>query len=200
MKLYIHELSGHSHRARLMASLLQLTPEIIPVDLLSGDHKSKAFLAKNPFGQVPVLEDCGITISDSNAIIHYLASRYDKDRSYIPKDHSEASEVQFWLSKASNELASSVAAARLVTVFQANYDQEALIEKAHQFLEIMEQHLIERNWFVAGKPTIADVALYSYTSRAPEGGVSLDNYKNIKSWLSRVEALEGFIPMPQAIV
>jgi glutathione S-transferase len=46
-------------------------------------------------------------------------------------------------------------------------------------------------------PTIADVANYSYIAHAPEGNVSLEPYANVRSWLARVEALPGFVPMPR---
>jgi glutathione S-transferase len=75
MKLYHFPLSGHAHRARLFLSLLDLPHEVIDVDLANGEHKSPAFLAINPFGQVPVLEDDGVYISDSNAILVYLAKK-----------------------------------------------------------------------------------------------------------------------------
>ncbi|MEE9160456.1 MAG: glutathione S-transferase N-terminal domain-containing protein, partial [Gammaproteobacteria bacterium] len=73
MKLYRHALSGHSHRAELFLSLLGLDHSLIDVDLMNGEHKSDKFLKLNPFGQVPVLDDDGVIIFDSNAILVYLA-------------------------------------------------------------------------------------------------------------------------------
>ena len=75
MKLYHFPLSGHAHRAHLFVSLLGLPHELIEVDLASGAHKKPEFLALNPFGQVPVLDDDGTVISDSNAILVYLAKK-----------------------------------------------------------------------------------------------------------------------------
>ncbi len=195
MKLYHHELSGHSHRARLMAGLLGLDLQLVPVDLLAGVHKQPAFLARNPFGQVPVLEDGDVTLFDSNAITLYLARRYDPSRTWAPADPVAAALVQEWLSKAANELAHGVAAARLVTVFNASYDHAAVKAKATALLEIMDAHLDGRRWFVGNDPTIADVALYSYTAHAPEGGVDLQAHPNVVSWLGRIEQLPGFVPM-----
>jgi glutathione S-transferase len=196
MKLYNLALSGHAHRAKLFASLLGLQPQIVPVDLLAGAHKQADYLKKNPFGQVPALEDGEDTIFDSNAILVYLARKYDTSNNWYPSDALAAAQVQIWLSKAANELANSVAAARLVTVFNAPYDHEALKKKAHNLLQIMDAHLANRSWFVGEKPTIADVALYSYTAHAPEGGVDLSAYKNIRRWLKAIEALPGFVAMP----
>ncbi len=195
MKLYQHELSGHSHRVRLLIGLLGLDAEILPVDLLSGAHKQPDFLEKNPFGQVPVLEDGDMTLSDSNAILVYLASQYDSDRSWYPTDPEAAAGVQIWLSKAANELANGPAAARLVTVFNAGYDHAALIEKSHHFLKLVNNQLATSEFVAGVNPTIADVALYSYIAHAPEGGVDLVPYASIRGWLTRIEALPGFVPM-----
>ena len=76
IKLYNFPRSGHAHRAELMLSLLQLPTELIFVDLAKGEHKTPEFLAINPFGQVPAIDDGGTIISDSNAILVYLAKRY----------------------------------------------------------------------------------------------------------------------------
>jgi glutathione S-transferase len=195
MNIFSHELSGHSHRVRLFASLLGLTPEISDVNLLAGAHKQPEFLAHNPFGQVPVLEDGDVTLHDSNAILIYLAARYDETQRWYPQDAESQARVQIWLSKAANELANGVAAARLVTVFNAGLDYESALNKAASLLEIINGTLLEQDWLVGRNATIADVALYSYIAHAPEGGVDLRPYPAVNKWLSRIEALPGFVPM-----
>ncbi|XOV78292.1 MAG: glutathione S-transferase family protein [Aestuariibacter sp.] len=198
MKLYTLELSGHGHRAQLMASLLHLkNVEIVLVDLPNGEHKQPEFLAKNPFGQVPVLEDGETVVGDSNAILIYLASQFDTTQRWYPDSPNLMSEIQFWLSKASNELANGPARARLISVFNAPYDAPATIEAAHQLLKIIDTHLSNRQWLVGKHPTIADVAMYSYIAHAPEGGVDLACYQQILKWLAFIEDLPGFIPMPK---
>ena len=73
MKLYHFPLSGHAHRARLFFSLINADVEIIDVDLANGEHKGEAFLALNPFGQVPVLVD-GDTVMRSFSITSETAT------------------------------------------------------------------------------------------------------------------------------
>ena len=118
MKLYFHPLSGHSHRARLFASLLGVPHELVEVDLKDGAHKKPEFLALNPFGQVPVLEDGSIVVSDSNAILVYLAKKHGRS-DWLPDEAGAAAAVQRWLSVAANEVANGPAAARAVTGFGA---------------------------------------------------------------------------------
>ena len=199
MKLYHFPLSGHSHRARLFASLLGLQLELIEVDLASGVHKKPEFLALNPFGQVPVLDDHGTIISDSNAIMVYLAKKCGRTE-WLPDDPEGSARVQRWLSVAAGELAYGPAAARLITVFGAPFNPKDVIGRAETLLARLEAHLEGRDWLVGKTPTIADVALYSYLARAPEGNVDLSLYSRVNAFLQRIEALPGFVPFAQTPV
>ena len=200
IKLYRHALSGHSHRAQLLLSLLGLDAEMVDVDLAAGEHKQAAFLARNRFGQVPVLEDGDTRIADSNAILVYLAEQYDASNTWLPVDPVAAAEVQRFLSIAAGQIAHGPAAARLVNVFGAALDHKRAIELAHNVLGVLESHLEGREWLVGNNPTIADVANYAYIVHAPEGDVSLDSYPNVQAWLNRVVALPGFVPMQATAV
>lgn len=200
IRLYRHALSGHSHRAELMLSLLGIEAEIFDVDLAAGEHKGAAFLAKNRFGQVPVLEDGKHTIADSNGILVYLASKYDDNSAWLPTDPAAAAEVQRFLSVAAGPIASGPAAARLVNVFGASLAHENAIAIAHNVLGVLESHMQGRDWLVGKSPTIADVSNYAYIAHAAEGDVSLDDYPNLRGWLNRIAALPGFVPMQATMV
>lgn len=199
MKLYHHPLSGHSHRARLFLSLLGLPHELVEVDLKSGAHKKPEFLALNPFGQVPVLDDEGVMVSDSNAILIYLAKKAGRT-DWLPEDAKSAAAVQRWLSVAAGEVAYGPAAARLITVFGAKFDPKEVIGRAHAILGNIESQLGNGGWLTGDRPTIADVAIYSYVARAPEGNVDLSGYPAVNAFLRRVEALPGFVPFVQTPV
>lgn len=198
LRLYRFPLSGHSHRAELMLSLLGVPAELVTVNLAQGEHKQPAFLAKNRFGQVPVLEAGAFSLADSNAILLYLAERYDSSHRYWPGTPEARAEVQRWLSVAAGPLANGACAARLVRVFNAPLDHDLAVRKAHELFAHLEAELSERPFLVGTSATLADVALYTYTAHAPEGDVSLAPYPAIRAWLSRIEALPGFIPMPKA--
>lgn len=195
IKLYRHPLSGHCHRVELLLSLMGLEVQLIDVDLLAGAHKQPEFLAKNPVGQVPVLEDGDVVLSDSNAILVYLATRHDVQRQWLPQSALASAEVQKFLTVAAGPVAFGPAAARLVTVFGAGLNHEAAKTVAAQILAQLNQHLRGRRWLVGDAPTIADVANYAYIAHAPEGEVALVNYPEVRAWLERIESLPGFVPM-----
>ncbi|WP_430424077.1 glutathione S-transferase family protein [Phenylobacterium sp.] len=192
MKLYFHPISGHAHRARLFLSLIGADVEIVDVDLAKGQHKSPEYLALNRFGQVPLLDDDGVIVPDSNAIMIYAAKKFGRT-DWLPEDPAAAAAVQRWLSVAAGQIAFGPAAARLVTIFNAGFNPEEVIGRAHAVLKVIEAELAGRQWIAADRPTIADVALYSYIARAPEGNVDLSDYANVRAWLSRIEALPGFV-------
>jgi glutathione S-transferase len=199
IKLYNFPRSGHSHRVELMLSLLELPTELVFVDLAKGAHKQADFLALNSFGQVPVIDDQGVVLADSNAILVYLAQKYGKGR-WLPTDPLGAAKVQRWLSVAAGLIASGPAMARLITVFGAPYNAEEVIARSHSLLKVIDQELAHTAYLAGSGPTIADVAAYSYIAHAPEGNVSLADYANVRAWLARIEALPGFVAMPRTMV
>ncbi|MHC8303451.1 glutathione S-transferase family protein [Pseudomonas sp. PB3P13] len=199
IKLYNFPRSGHAHRVELMLSLMQLPTELIFVDLAKGAHKQPDYLAINPLGQVPAIDDQGVVLADSNAILVYLAQKYGQGH-WLPADPVGAAKVQRWLSIAAGPIAFGPARARLITVFGASYNAEEVIAYAHTWLQMIDQELAGAAFLVGDEPTIADVAAYSYIAHAPEGNVSLDDYANIHAWLARVEALPGFVGMPRTAV
>lgn len=202
IRLHGHPLSGHVHRVELFVSLLGLSVDKVLVDMTRGEHKAKSFLALNPFGQLPVIQDGELTLADSAAILVYLARSYDATDRWLPRDAIGAANVQRWLSVAAGQLASGPAMARVAVLFDRPQDQAPRAAAARLFA-LMDSHLAEQAFLAAPHPTIADVALYTYTAHAPEGGVSLAPYPHLRAWLARIEALPGFVamqasPVPEA--
>jgi glutathione S-transferase len=188
-------LSGHTHRARLFLHLLGLTYEF--ADSPADVRNAPAFRALNPLGQIPVLEDGDVVLADSNAILVYLAKRYAPGSDWLPEDPVGAARVQRWLSQAAGEIMFGPAAARVSARFYDTGVPAALSQTlAARVLGLMEGELAVSDWLVGAAPTIADVACYSYIAHAPEGGIALDPYPQVRAWIARVQALPGFVPMP----
>ena len=199
IRLHRFALSGHAHRAELMLSLLGLPHELIDVDFARGAQRMPEFLALNPLGQVPVIQDGDLTLADSNAILVYLALTRDPARKWLPESPLAQAEVQRWLTAASGPLLFGPASARISHLFKRPLDPQAG-GIAQQLFDRMERHLDGRDWLAAPHATIADVAMYSYTAHAPEGGIDLAPWPRLQAWVARVEALPGFVGMPRSPV
>lgn len=193
--LYDFELSGNAHKARNLLSLLNVEHKLIPVDLGGGEHHRAPHLARNPFGQVPVLVDGDEVIRDSSAILVYLARKYGQGE-WLPVDALGEARVQEWLATASTAVADGPGFARLIVLFGADGDLAEGQERARGVLAIFEAHLDGRSFLVGDRPTVADIANHSYIAMAPDGGVSLDAYPNVREWLERLEKLQGFVATP----
>jgi len=195
IKFHTYFISGHAHRVELALSMLGLPFERIEVDLPKREHKSPPFIARNPFGQVPVIEDGAVTLGDSNAILVYLAKRYDTTGRWLPDDPLTAARVQRWLSVAAGELYNGPVKARGFALFRKQAVPSDVTDAAKAIFALLDQHLATTPFLAAEHPTLADIAIYSYTALSPEGRLSLEPYKNLRAWLARVEALPGFVPV-----
>ncbi len=192
LRLFRHPLSGHCHRVELLLSILGLPCQL--VDVTFGELPPEV-RANNAFAQIPVLQDGDDFLSDSTAILVYLASTYDPARRWLPAEPRQAAEVARWLSAASGPLAFGPAAARVTVLFERPGELAPMHAIGKRLLTVLEQELARRPFLVGASATIADLAHYAYVARAPEGRLSLEPYPSVRAWLARVEALPGFVPM-----
>lgn len=196
-KIYDLSLSGHCHRARLFLDLLGLPYETVPVDLMSGEHLGEDYRKRNPFAKVPVLDDDSHLIRESNAILVYLALKHKARNWYPVEDAKTCAEIQQWLNVAANEVLQGPAKAYVARVFGGSDEvYKEGVENSHKLYAVMDPLLEDRDWLVSNRPTLADVAMYSYISRAPIAGVDISAYANLQRWLENVEGLSGFVAMP----
>ena len=194
IKLFRFEKSGHCHRVQLMLSLLDLPHEIIELER-DGSNQPEGYLEISPMGQVPVIDDNGFKLADSNAIIVYLAKKYSSDSHWLPEDPETAARIQRWLSIAAGDLASGPAVARFSKVFNVEIDYETVKKKSIALFEMLNNSLNSNDYVVGDSISIADIAMYTYVAHAPEGGLELDSYPNILNWLKCIQSLDNFIPM-----
>lgn len=195
ISLYDVSLSGNCHKVRLLLSLLALPYQTQPVDLRGGEQRSPDYLQRNPFAQVPVLDDDGLIIRDSQAILVYLAKRYGEEQ-WWPDDAYQLAQIAAWLSTAANEIANGPALLRVHHKFGRAIDTLKAQQTAEKVLGIIDRHLESRDWLDGDSVSIADIAVYPYLALAPEGGIAIDAYFNIIAWLQRIRALSGYVAMP----
>ena len=195
LRLHGHELSGNSTKVRLLLDLAGIPYEWVRVDLMKGEHKGEAFLALNPFGQVPVLEDGDTTLADAQAILYYIAARQGDGR-WLPTDPLGQARVVRWLSTAAGEVRQGPESARLHQLFGVKaIPIERAQEKAAFILDQLDLHLSDRLWLECDRPTIADIAVFPYVALAGDGGIDLAPYPHVRAWIARFQALPGYRPM-----
>lgn len=194
-RLYDFELSGSCYKVRLFLSCLGLDYEKVPVDFVNKEHKTDPYLKLNPFGEIPIFEDDDLRLRDAQAILVYLAKRYDTTNSWYPDDAEAMGKIGQWLSTGGGEIMNS-AGARLVKILNYQMDLPKLQAGAVRAFEILDHHLADRKWVELGQPTIGDIACFPYTALAGEGGIDMSKYENIARWIERMKGLRNFISMP----
>jgi glutathione S-transferase len=182
----------------LLLSQIGKSYQRIPVEIFRGEAKTPEFLAKNPAAEVPVLElDDGRCIAESNAILWHLA----RGTPFLSNDSFEQTETLRWLLFEQSGVEPIVGSARfwiLTGRAAARRDELARrLEIARRSLGVLNGVLASRSFFVGERYSIADVALYAYTHVAPDAGIDLDPWPNVKKWIARVEAQPGYIAGPE---
>ncbi|WP_137936425.1 glutathione S-transferase family protein [Chitinivorax sp. B] len=197
LKAFGMSLSGNCYKVKLALTQLELPFEWHEVDLRHGEHKQPAFLRMNPNGQIPVLQiDEQTFLPESNAILYYLAHGTD----LMPQGKLEQAQVMQWMFFEQYCHEPNIAVARFIVKLAgrpASREQELqkCIVGGYKALDVMEQHLGKNVFFVSNRYSIADIALYAYTHKAEDGGISLDNYPAIRAWLQRVASQDRHIAM-----
>jgi glutathione S-transferase len=199
MKLYDYILSPSCYKVRLMAALLGVKLEIRPVDFHPGlEHRGPELMALNPGGSIPILEDGDLILTESSAMLAYLAAKAAPD--WLGSGAEETGRIQQWLSF-SHRLTANLGGARLHEMLLRPGDLGRLQSQGIAALRELEAGLFEQKlrgfrFLASDKPSIADIACFPYVALAPDGGVSLDPFPTIRLWSRSLRSLDGFIEMP----
>ena len=196
VKIYGDVLSGNCYKVKLLASLLDIEHEWIDVDILAGETKTSEFLLKNPNGKIPLLEDDGHTLWESNAILNYLA----QNSKFLPNDHFDRAKVLQWQFFEQYSHEPYIAVARFIAKYlglpeDRKAEYEAKQKGGHKALAVMESQLAQTPYLVGERLTIADISLYGYTHVAQEGGFDLSKYPAIRAWLAKIAAHPKYVGM-----
>src|ERR1700752_784109 len=196
--LYSMQRSGNSYKARLALAQLRIPYRLIEIDILKGDSHTPEFLAKNPNGQVRLLEVApGRYLAESNAILWYIAG----GTPLAPEDRIGRAEALQWMFFEQHSLEPNLGAAYFwlcLVKGGRELQQHALedwMEEGHRALRVMENHLKHRRYFAANRYTIADIALYAYTHLAHLCDYDVAAFPAVRAWLARVAAQPGYVRM-----
>jgi glutathione S-transferase len=195
MLLYNSQTSGNCWKVRQLFAHLGIEYERREVDVIDRSGRKELLGELNPGLRVPTLVlDDGRSLAESNAITTYFAD----GTPYLPEDRFERAQVLQWQFFEQYSHEPYIAVARfwaIARITPPESEREAKMRGGTAALRAMEGHLAGREFLVAERYTIADIALYAYTHVAPEGGFELDPYPAIRAWLERVAAQPGHITL-----
>jgi glutathione S-transferase len=201
LRLYDYELSGSCYKVRLLLSFLEIPHERVPIDFYPGrEHKRPDFLALNPLGQIPVLDDDGVVLRDAQAILCHLADTHDRNGTWLPRSSPFFGQTMMWLMFGGGEIMNA-SAARLHDMLGYRLDIDAARRNARDAFRLLDDHLTQREfdggeWIVGKTPTIADIACFPYVALSRDGGIGHEEYPAIQRWLRRFRRLPKFVVMP----
>jgi glutathione S-transferase len=202
MRLHDYLPSGNGYKVRLLMAQLGILFERIEYDITEGETRTPEFLENvNANGRIPVLEtETGEFLPESNAIQFYLA----EGTPILPDDRSDRAQALRWMFFEQYNHEPNIAVARAwLHVFHTEMTEERLgalevkQKLGYDALGVMEEHLEDRRFFVGGRYSVADIALYAYTHVADEGGFDLEGFPAVRAWLERVSSQPGYIPITQ---
>lgn len=190
--IHVNPFSGPSYKVALMLALCGIAPQVRLVDLRAGEQRTPAFLAKTPFGQVPVLEHGRRCLAQSASILEYVAVVTGR---FGAVDEADRAEIRSWLYWDFDRVASSVYRLRTARLGIRPLDPATLEHYAgiaDAMLDLLAARLGDRDWLVGAGPTIADVDLYGTVRYCGDAEIDLTARPVITAWLARVEALPGW--------
>lgn len=199
LKLYDYLSSGNGYKCRLLLHQLAIPYQRIELDILKGETRTEAFLARNPNGRIPALElENGTVLAESDAILFYLA----EGTPFLPDSRLERAQVLQWLFFEQYSHEPYIAVARFIRhLLPEGHPRQAELPRLERgglaALGVMERHLASTPFFVAGRYTVADIGLYAYTHVAHEGGFDLEPFPAVRAWLERVAAQPRHVPITQ---
>jgi glutathione S-transferase len=196
--LYSMQRSGNSYKVRLALAHLRVPHRLIEVDILRGESRTPEFLAKNPSGQIPLLEvSPGRYLAESNAILWYVAG----GTALAPEDRIDRAEALQWMFFEQHSLEPNLGAAYFWLCLVRGgreLQQHALddwMEEGYRSLSVMDNHLSDSDFIAAARYTIDDSALDGYTHLAHQCDFDISTFPRVGAWLDRVAEQPGHVPM-----
>lgn len=200
LTLYGNLESGNVYKVRLIMALTGVAHRRVEVNQVQGDPRSPEYRAMAPIGKVPAVKfDDGRVMMESGALLYW----FSQGTKYFPQDAWDQTQALQWMFFEQYSHEPYIAVARFIcTMLPAEHARRSelarLHERGYQALSTMEQHLVQRRFFVGDAYSIADIALFAYTHAAGDGGFDLQRFPAVRTWIARVASQPRFVPMPAA--
>jgi glutathione S-transferase len=199
MRLYMNPLSPNVRRVRLTAAVLGLTLEEKKLDFAKGEHKSPEYLALNPNGAVPTLVDGDLVLTESRAIMQYLASK-KPESGLLPRDEGARADVvrwQFWDASHFSPALGTFTFEKLIKPMMGlgDPDQRKVDEALTNFRRfgaVLDKRLEGKKHVVGDALTIADLTMASSLMYAKQTDAPLGEFPNLQAWFSRIAATDAW--------
>ena len=199
MRLHHHPFSSNARRAVMTALHLGTSVELVPVDLAKGEQRQPKFLGLNPNGRVPVLEDGDYVLTESHAIMQYLADK-TPGQSVYPTDLRARGEVNRWMFWNAHHFAPSVAIfgwQRLVKKMlgQGDPDPNEIARGERELgmhAAVLDKHLMNREWISGQKLSLADLAIATPLMITVPAALPVTQFANLQAWFARVQQLDAW--------
>lgn len=201
LTLYDYELDDQCYKIRLLLGALGCPYDKIAVDVYPGaEHRSERYLKLNPLGALPIITEADLILYGAEAILTYLALKYDAARVWLPEKPETFGSIMQWLGFAGSTLCAA-SMARLHALFELEADQKTVCRVARRAFRVMEDHMTKRQldeafYFVGNTATIADIALFPHIALSRDFGIEHDEYPALRRWMARLRSMPGFITMP----
>lgn len=209
MRLYFNPMSTNARRATMTAHHLGLVRaedagtgprvELVLVDLGKGEQRQPGYLKLNPNGRVPTLEDGTFALSESHAIMQYLADLTPGQTVY-PTELRARADVNRWLFWNAHHFQPAVSVLRwehqvkrFLGQGEADPNEVARGERlVHQCAQVLDAHLAGREWIAQDRLTLADLAIATPLAGAAQAKLPIEGYANIAAWMGRMQELPAW--------
>ncbi|HYQ15384.1 MAG TPA: glutathione S-transferase family protein [Polyangiaceae bacterium] len=199
MKLYINAFSPNVRRVRLTAAVLGLKLDEQNIDFTKGEHKTPEYLVLNPNGTVPVLVDEDFVLTESRAIMQYLAVKHPKNE-LLPLDERARADVTRWQFWDSSHFSPHLGAVAFQRVFKQMFGMgapdtskvEEGLTNFRRFAAVLNTQLDGKQFIVGNRLTLADLTLASSLMYAKQSEVPIAEFPRVEAWFASVTSLDAW--------
>lgn len=187
----------NGHKMHIMLEETGLEYRVHPVDIGAGEQFDESFLKISPNNKIPAMIDqdgpdgLPLAMFESGAMLIYLA---EKTKRFIPQEKRPRMVVLQWLLFQVGHIGPMLGQAHHFLKYapeQVPYAQERYRKEANRLYGVMNKRLAESSYLAGDDYTIADIATFPWLRTAPDQGVDMDKYPNVKRWFDRINERPG---------